>query len=116
MVDVIKRRSTGLSDADANGQIEVGMVNVTAVSFSTALPATKSVATGAALTLTIALTGGLEPYSVQWYKGGNAIPGATGRTYTKASATAADAGVYKAVVQDDYGNVISGSTTVTVTA
>lgn len=115
MVDVIKRRMTGLDDANDDDQVEVVMENISPASFSTALPATKSVATGAALTLTVAVSGGLAPYRVQWYKNGNALTGETGLTYTKASAAAADAGVYKAVAQDQYGNVIATSTTVTVT-
>lgn len=116
MVDVTKRRITGLADANADDLVEVVMENVTAVSFSTALPATESVAAGAELSLTVALTGGAEPYKLQWYKDGNALPGETGLTYTKASAEAADAGVYKVVAQDDYGNIISGASTVTVTS
>lgn len=116
MVDVIKRRTTGLDDANDDGQVEVVMENISPASFSTALPATKSVATGATLTLTVAVAGGAQPYKVQWYKDGNAIAGATALTYTKASAAAVDAGVYKVVVNDDYGNIISGATTVTVTA
>lgn len=116
MVDVAKRRMTGLSDTNNDDIVEVDMETLTEVSFSTGLADTTSVATGATLTLTVALSGGVEPYRVQWYKNGNAISGATSATYTKASAAAADAGVYKAVAQDDFGDVIADSTTVTVTA
>lgn len=114
MVDVIKRRTTGLDDANDDGQVEVVMANISPASFSTALPATKAVTAGQALTLTVALTGGQAPYSYQWYKDGNAISGANAATYTKASAAAADSGTYKVVAQDGYGNIISGSSAVTV--
>lgn len=113
MVDVIKRRTTGVSDGTGD-TVNIDMENVTALSFSTGLNDTTAVTAGQTLTLTIALAGGDEPYNVQWYKGNNAIPGATGLTYTKASAAAADSGVYKAVAHDNYGNIISDSTTVTV--
>lgn len=114
MVDVIKRRITGLSDANDDDQIEVNMANIAPASFSTAPPATKAVTAGQTLTLTVAATGGSEPYNYQWYKDGNAISGATAATYSKASAAAADSGTYKVVVQDGYGNIISGSSVVTV--
>ena len=114
MVDVIKRRTTGVDDANDDGQVEIVMENISPASFSTALPATKAVTAGQALTLTVAVTGGQTPYSYQWFKDGNAISGANAATYTKASAAAADSGTYKVVVQDGYGNIVSGSSAVTV--
>lgn len=114
MVDVIKRRMTGLDDANDDNLVEVVMENISPASFSTALPATKAVTAGQALTLNVVATGGAAPYKYQWYKDGNAIAGANAATYTKASANAADSGVYKVVVQDDLGNLISGASTVTV--
>lgn len=116
MVDVVKRRTTGLADANSDDLVEVNMSPITAITFSTGLPDTTTVATGANLTLTVALTGGITPYRVQWFKNGTQIQGASGLTYTKTSATAADAGVYKAVAKDEFGNLIADQTTVTVTA
>lgn len=113
MVDVIKRRIVGVSDG-AGDTVNIDMENVTGLSFSTGLNDTTAVTAGQTMTLTIALAGGEQPYDVQWYKNGNAISGATGLTYTKAAAAAADSGVYKAVAHDNYGNIISDSTTVTV--
>ena len=115
MVDVAKRRMTGLSDSNSDDLVEVDMEIITEVNFSTGLADTTSVAAGEDLTLTVALADGVGPYRVQWYKDGNAISGATGLTYTRADVTAADAGVYKAVAQDDFGDVIADSTAVTVT-
>ena len=115
MVDVIKRRITGVSDdSPADGQVEIDKENISPASFSTALAATTAVTTGQTITLTVAVTGGAEPYSYQWFKNNNAIPGATAATYAKASTTTADSGTYKVVVQDDYGNIISSSSVVTV--
>ncbi|EEJ2380127.1 hypothetical protein YJ25_004434 [Salmonella enterica subsp. enterica] len=119
MVDVIKRRTTGVDDAndDANddSQVEIVMENISPASFLTGIPDTIAVAAPEALTLTGAATGGLAPYSYQWFKNGNAISGATAATYTKTHTVAVtDSGTYKVVVQDGYGNIISDSTVVTV--
>lgn len=116
MVDVIKRRITGVSDdSPADGQVEIDMANISPASFSTALAATTAVTAPAALTLTVAATGGLAPYSYQWYKNNSAIAGDTEATYTKATTVASvDSGTYKVVVHDAYGNIISSSTVATV--
>lgn len=113
MADVLKRRITGVS-ADTVGA-KIDMATISPASFSTALDATTTVSAPTALTLTVAVTGGLEPYSYQWYKNNNAIAGATSATYTKATTVAsADSGTYKVVVHDAYGNIISSSTVATV--
>ena len=115
MVDVIKRRITGVSDdSPADGQVEIDMANISPASFSTALNATTAVTAGQTMTLTVVVTGGLAPYTYQWYKDNNAIAGATAATYAKASTTTADSGTYKVVVHDVYGNIISSSTVATV--
>lgn len=110
MVDVIKRRITGVS-ADTVGA-KIDMANISPASFSSALAATTSVTAGETMTLTV--TGGLEPYSYQWYKNNNAIPGANAATYEKTSLATTDSGTYKVVVHDVYGNIISSSTVATV--
>lgn len=113
MADVLKRRTTGVS-ADTVGA-KIDMETISPASFSTPLNATTEVTAPAALTLTVTVTGGLAPYSYQWYKNNNAIAGATEATYTKATTVAnTDSGTYKVVVHDVYGNIISGSTVATV--
>ena len=111
MVDVIKRRITGVS-ADTVGA-KIDMANIAPASFSTPLAATTK-STGETMTLTVAVTGGLAPYTYQWYKDNNAIAGANAASYVKASTTSADSGTYKVVVHDVYGNIISSSTVATV--
>ena len=49
---------------------------------------------GETITLTAEVTGGNGPKTYQWYKGEDAIVGATSATYTKASCEYADAGDY----------------------
>lgn len=113
MADVIKRRITGVS-ADTVGA-KIDMANISPASFSSALNPTTAVTASETMTLTVTVTGGLEPYSYQWYKNNNAIAGATAATYTKATTVAStDSGTYKVVVQDVYGNIISSSTVATV--
>lgn len=112
MVDVIKRRITGVS-ADTVGA-KIDMANISPASFSSALAATTSATAGGTMTLTVTVTGGLAPYSYQWYKNNNAIAGANAASYVKASTTTADSGTYKVVVRDVYGNIISSSTAATV--
>lgn len=112
MVDVIKRRITGVS-ADTVGA-KIDMANIAPASFSTPLAATTTKSTGETMTLTVVVAGGLDPYSYQWYKNNNAIPGANAATYEKTSLTTADSGTYKVVVHDVYGNIISSSTVATV--
>lgn len=112
MVDVIKRRVTGVS-ADTVGA-KIDMANIAPASFSTALDATTTKSTGQTMTLTVVVAGGLEPYSYQWYKNNNAIPGANAATYEKTSLATTDSGTYKVVVHDVYGNIISSSTVATV--
>lgn len=90
------------------------MENISPASFSSALSATTAVTAGQTMTLTVVVTGGLKPYSYQWYKNNNAIAGANAASYARASTTTADSGTYKVVVHDVYGNIISSSTKVTV--
>lgn len=112
MADVLKRRTTGVS-ADTVGA-KIDMETISPASFSSALNPTTAVNASETMTLTVTVTGGLEPYSYQWYKNNNAIAGATAATYAKASTTTADSGTYKVVVHDAYGNIISSSTVATV--
>lgn len=81
---------------------------VAALSFSTNLPATKAVAVGAAMGLTVVVTGGHAPYVYGWTKDGITIAGATSATYNKTMA-AGDAGVYLCAVSDLDGKVISSA-------
>ena len=115
MVDVIKRRTTGVTDdGPADGPLGIDMVNISPASFTAELAATTAVTAGETMPLTVVVTGGLAPYSYQWYKDNNAIPGATAATYEKTSLATTDSGTYKVVVHDVYGNIISSSTVATV--
>lgn len=89
---------------------------VAALAFTTNLSATASVATGAAISLPVVVTGGYAPYTYVWTKGGTVVAGQTGATFSKATAAAGDAGVYQCTVTDLSGKVIkSVSCTLSIT-
>lgn len=113
MVDVIKRRTTGVS-TDTGELVKIDMQNISAPTWGTGIPDTTAVTAPAALTLTVAPTGGVTPYAIQWFKDGNAIAGATNLTYSKTPTTTADSGTYKVVAQDSFGNILVDQTVVTV--
>lgn len=116
MVDVVKRRLKGYEDANSDKLVEVVMENVTPVTLTTTLDPETAVTPGSGITLEVAVAGDdADKVTAQWYKDGNAIPGATGLTYTKESAETSDSGVYKVVVTTP-GGYLSSSTTVTVSA
>ena len=86
------------------------------LSLSTDLAATKTVATGAQLTLTVAAANGFGDYSYQWYKDGAPISGRTGASFSKSAAEAGDAGDYYCVATDKMGDTVTSKTCkVTVT-
>lgn len=87
------------------------------LAFTTNLPATKSVAAGAALTMAVAASGGIAPYTYKWLKGGSVISGRTSASFNKATAESGDAGVYTCEVTDSAPSpvtITSASCTVTI--
>lgn len=88
-----------------------------ALSYSTNLPATEEFTTAQAFTLSVTPAGGIAPYSVEWFKDGVAISGATSTSLNLGTATVAMSGVYYAVFKDAMGKSLkSVECTVTVTA
>ncbi|MCW2485938.1 phage tail protein [Candidatus Symbiopectobacterium sp. NZEC127] len=84
---------------------------------TTNLPATKTVAEGAALTMAVAASGGIAPYSYKWLKDGSAISGRISASFNKATAESGDAGVYTCEVTDSAPSpvtITSASCTVTI--
>lgn len=106
--------------ASVDGDLEVGAgpaFELVPLKITTQ-PANKSVAEGADVTMTVAVTGGLAPYKYQWYKrhisedeqkwptSGLAVDGATAATLSLEDVTTDDAGVYFAQVRDNSDNLI----------
>lgn len=97
----------------AGGSVTTNPVTVTvkALPVITQQPANQEITEGETLTLNVVATGAT---GYQWKKGEENIPDATTATYTKESATAADAGSYTCVVTGAGGSVTSSAATVTV--
>lgn len=76
-------------------------------------PAPQVVDVGQPATFTVTAFAVPEP-TYQWKKDGNDIPGATGSSFTIASATAADADTYSVVVSNSAGTVTSSAVTLLV--
>lgn len=85
----------------------------TAAPVITTQPSSFVIIAGGSATFTAAASGTPAP-SYQWQKNGVAIAGATGSSYTIASATAGDAGSYTAVATNSAGSVTSNSGLLTI--
>ena len=79
----------------------------------TTQPASQTVTAGTAVTFTAAASGSPAP-TFQWRKNGANITGATGASYTIASATTADAGTYAVVATNSAGSATSNNAVLTV--
>ena len=77
-------------------------------------PAGQSVSAGQAVNLSVAATAPLA-MTYQWFKGGGAISGATGASYTIGSSLPSDTGSYTVVITDAAGSVTSNAAAVSVT-
>lgn len=79
-------------------------------------PTNVSIVVGADAVFTVAVTSA-TPYTVQWFRDGVAIPGATGLSYTLTNAQLADTGSsFNAVATNGAGNVSSLPATLTVSS
>jgi sugar lactone lactonase YvrE len=79
----------------------------------TTQPTSKSVTVGSSVTLSAAASGTPTP-SCQWYKNGAAISGATGASYTIASASLSDAATYTMVATNSVSSATSNGATLNV--
>ncbi len=92
-----------------------GSISATAPQI-TAQPANRTVAVGQTATFSVVATG-TAPLQYQWRKGGTAIAGATGSSYTTAATVSADNGSsFTVVVTNASGSMTSNAATLTVAA
>lgn len=95
----------------SNGAIIATSTTLAAPTITTQ-PAALTVNGGTGATLSVVGSGTSMAY--QWYKGGTAIAGATGASYTIPVASGADAGSYTVSVGNTAGSVTSSAATLTV--
>jgi hypothetical protein len=106
-------RAFDASSYSAYSNIATTQSMVVAPSF-TSQPVSQSVAAGASVTFSVAVTGSPTP-ALQWRKDGIALPGATATTLTLSNVSSANAGSYQAVAINSGGSVISMAAALTVT-
>ena len=80
-----------------------GVINVVSTLSFTKLPENKVIAPNGSTELSVEISGGLAPYTYQWYKNNVEIPDSN-----SATCTATSAGQYKCRVTDSLGQTITG--------
>jgi hypothetical protein len=116
-----------VQDADAGTYTVVVTNSATSVTSSGAIltvtdivptittpPASQSANTGDTVTFSV-VAAGTPPFSYQWRKDGNGLPGATSSTLTLTNVQLADAGSYVVEVSNNAGVATSDPATLTVT-
>ena len=81
----------------------------------TAHPASQTVGPGASLTFAVRASGA-APLRYQWQRNGANIAGATAQDYTLAAALTDNGARFRAIVSNDFGNVLSNEAVLTVTS
>lgn len=77
-------------------------------------PQDATVPLGASATFAVSAGAGCGPVRFQWRRDGMPLAGATGPSYTIASVTAGDRGLYQALLSDDFGSVASRDATLNI--
>lgn len=95
-----------VSNADGPTTSPAATLTVISKPQITTQPVGATVSASAAVTLNVAARGG-QPLTYQWQKDGVNITGATSASYQIAAATTANAGLYRVVVSNSYGNTES---------
>ncbi|MEQ9845659.1 phage tail protein [Pectobacterium brasiliense] len=92
-------------------------IKITPLTLVTDLNETLSTAAGSALTMSVDVVGGTEPYTYKWLKGLVVISGQTSATFNKSSAVSGDAGDYTCEITDAAtppNTITSATCTVTI--
>ena len=90
-----------------------GRVEVTVAPLISTDPQNQFAAAGESVTFTV-VARGIDPFTYQWCRGTNPIPGETGVSLTLNGVTDADVGQYSVKVSNQFGTTPSGAATLTV--
>jgi sugar lactone lactonase YvrE len=101
-----------VADTD-NQTIRMGVAASTPVILTQ--PQSQAVSVGANVQFSVTASGSPEP-TLQWFRNGSAISGATGSTLTLAGVLSSDAGDYTVTASNDLGSVTSNKATLTIRA
>jgi hypothetical protein len=96
-----------------NGTLTITPVDVLTAPAINTQPASVTVAVGATAAFTVE-AGGTAPLAYQWFKNGDAIPGATAATLTITNVQRTDEGSYSVRVTNTVGQAVSRIATLTV--
>ena len=101
-----------VADTD-NQTIRMGVAASTPVILTQ--PQSQAVSVGANVQFSVTASGSPEP-TLQWFRNGSAISGATGSTLTLAGVLSSDAGDYTVTASNDLGSVTSNKAALTIRA
>jgi hypothetical protein len=103
-----------VTDLVSNVTSSAAILTVNGPPTITAQPASQTVNAGQTATFSVTATG-TATLTYQWKKGGTAISGATGATYTTPATASSDSGTqFTVTVTNSFGSVTSSSATLTV--
>jgi len=105
--------SVRVSNEAGSIESQTAVISLLAAPEFTTQPASATITEGAALTLAAQATGAPAP-AYQWLKNSQPIAGASGETYSIASASASDAGSYSVRASNSEGEALSQAAVVTV--
>lgn len=110
---VVWADDNGVPNPDDANRIDNVAAAIITAPVITIQPQNQNVSTFSPATFRVSAVGE-QPLRYQWYKGVALINNATNSTYTIASATAADNGIYHVTVSNSFGGVMSSNATLSV--
>ena len=111
--DVAGDYSVEVSNGFGSVHSATGRVEVSVAPLISTDPQNQFAAAGDSVTFTV-VARGIEPFTYQWCRGANPIPGETGVSLTLNGVTDADVGQYSVKVSNQFGTTPSGAATLTV--
>ena len=109
--------SVVVTNAQGSATSAVAVISVVAAAVAPSFaspPGAQSATAGTDVTFAV-VAAGTAPFTYQWLRGGQALPGATGATLTLRNVQKTDEGSYSVAVSNAGGTAVSGGAALTVT-